>query len=74
MAILYNNIGLIYQGQEKYAEALEFYKKSLSINQKHLPSDHADIAGSHHSIAIVYDYLDQYTRAMEHHNQSLEIK
>jgi tetratricopeptide (TPR) repeat protein len=55
-------------------EVLESYEKLLSINQEHLPSDHADMARSHHSIAIVYDYFDQYTRAMKHHNQSLEIK
>ncbi len=74
MAMFYNNIGIIYDEQQKYLEALDFYEKSLAIDRKHLPSDHPDLGGSYNNIGIVHRCLGHYDLALEHYNRSLEIK
>jgi tetratricopeptide (TPR) repeat protein len=74
MAGFYNNIGIIYQEQEKYVKALDFYEKSLAIRKKHLPSDHPDLGSSYNNIGAVHHYLGHYDIALEHYNRSLEIK
>jgi tetratricopeptide (TPR) repeat protein len=73
MAMFYNNIGIIYYEEEKYLEALDFYKKSLAIHVKHLPPDHPDLGSSYNNIGIVHRCLGHSDLALEHYNRSLEI-
>ena len=39
-----NNIGVVYEKQTKYPEALEFYNKSLDIRVKVFGPDHPKVA------------------------------
>ncbi len=45
-AHLFHHLGLIKDGQENYAEAIEFYEKALEIDQKTLPANHPGLATS----------------------------
>ncbi|CAF4439588.1 unnamed protein product [Rotaria magnacalcarata] len=74
MAWFYNNIGIIYQEENKYFEALDFYEKSLAIKKKHLPADHPDLGGSYNNIGIVQDCLGHSDLALNHYNRSLKIR
>jgi tetratricopeptide (TPR) repeat protein len=74
MAMFYNNIGIIYQKQQKYLEALDFYEKSLAIQKKDLPSDHPHLGSSYNNIGAVHRCLGHSDLALEHYNRSLEIK
>ncbi|CAF3481666.1 unnamed protein product, partial [Rotaria socialis] len=74
LASFYNNIGLIYQEEKKYFEALDFYEKSLAIWRKHLPPDHPDLGSSHNNIGGVHHCLGHYDLALDHYNRSLKIK
>jgi hypothetical protein len=40
----YNNIGVMHQTMQEYSAALEFYRKTLQIQQKTLPQNHPDLA------------------------------
>ena len=73
MASFYNNIGIIYREEEKYFEALDFYEKSLAIQEKHLPADHPDLGASYNNIGGVHDCLGHYDLALDHYNRSLQI-
>ena len=42
VAMTYNNIGLLYENQSKYKEALEYYNKALPIRMNKLGKDHRD--------------------------------
>jgi len=44
------NIATVYNGQKKYTETLDFYKRSITIMEPHLPFNHPDIATSHNNI------------------------
>ncbi|CAF4319732.1 unnamed protein product [Rotaria socialis] len=70
----YNNIGNIYQEENKYFEALDFNEKSLDIHEKHLPADHPDMGGSYNNIGIVHHCLGHYGLALNHYNRSLKIR
>jgi tetratricopeptide (TPR) repeat protein len=45
-AHLFHHLGLIEDGHEKYAEAIEFYEKALEIDQKTLPANHPGLTTS----------------------------
>ncbi|CAF4342316.1 unnamed protein product [Rotaria magnacalcarata] len=74
MAMFYNNIGIIYDEEKKYFEALDFYEKSLAIDNKHLPADHPNLGTSYNNVGIVHYCLDHYDLALDHYNRSLKIR
>ncbi|CAF2068336.1 unnamed protein product [Rotaria magnacalcarata] len=71
MAMFCNNIGIIYQEENKYLEALGIYKKSLALRRKHLQrtillwvrrttllsllAQHPDIAMAYENTGLVYE-------------------
>jgi len=54
VAASYNNIGMVYDSQGKYEEALEVYQKALEIRTRVFGSDHPDVANSCLGIGNVY--------------------
>ncbi|CAF4579073.1 unnamed protein product, partial [Rotaria socialis] len=60
--------------ENKYFEALDFYEKSLGIQEKHLPPDHPDLGGSYNNIGIVHWCLGHYDLALDYYNRSLKIR
>ena len=55
MAASYNNIGLVYDSQGKYEEALEMQTKSLDIRTRiYGGNNHQDVAGSYQNLSAVY--------------------
>jgi len=54
-----NNIGLVYQDQEKLNQALEYYNKSLSIKEKVKGEDSFDCVITLNNIGNVYKKQDK---------------
>ncbi len=58
VATIYNNIGLAYYEQERYAEALVFYEKALAIQLKvylnSLPPNHPLIATAYQNLSMTH--------------------
>jgi tetratricopeptide (TPR) repeat protein len=50
----YNNIGLLYNLQGRYAEALQYFQKALAIQLAVLGENHPDVATSYNNIGDVY--------------------
>jgi tetratricopeptide (TPR) repeat protein len=73
-AHLFHQLGVIKYGQEKYAEAIEFYEKALEIEQKTLPANHPDLATSYDNIGAVYDNMGEYPKALSYYEKALEIR
>ena len=59
MAKSYNNIGLVYDSQGKYDDALDYYQKSLKIKITAVGSDHPDVAISKFNIASLLRNMDK---------------
>ena len=70
VAASYNNIGLVYDRQGKYEEALEYYQKSLDIKIRVVGGDHPNVATSYNNIGNVYNRQGQYERALEYYQSS----
>ena len=65
MAKSYNNIGLVYDRQGKYEEALEYYQKSLDIKIRVVGGDHPDVATSYQNLAVVYQRQGNHVQTQE---------
>ena len=65
MAASYNNIGMVYDSQGKYEEALEYYQKDLEITIKVVGHDHPDVATSFQNIAALYYNQGNQVQAKE---------
>ncbi len=66
-----NNIGTVYSDWRRYAQALEFYQKSLAIAKE--IGDRTGEANSLGNIATSYYFPGEYTKALELYQQTLKI-
>jgi tetratricopeptide (TPR) repeat protein len=71
---LFSQLGRIKHNQGKYAEAIGFHKKSISIKQKILSPNHPDLATSYACHGSVYDNMGEYSKALSYYEKALEIK
>jgi tetratricopeptide (TPR) repeat protein len=73
-ANLFHHLGAVKDEHGKYAEAIEFYEKSLEINQKILPTNNPHSASTYSNIGLVYDNMGEYSKALSYHEKALEIR
>ncbi|CAF0874067.1 unnamed protein product [Adineta steineri] len=55
------------------SKALSYYEKALEIRQKHLPSNHPNLATLYNNIGRLYDKTEEYSKAISFHEKALEI-
>lgn len=67
----YNNIATIYQAQQKYSNALEFYQKALAIFKNTLGTKHPTTGTAYNNIASIYEEQGEYSKAMEFYQKAL---
>ncbi|CAF1396031.1 unnamed protein product, partial [Rotaria sordida] len=72
-AYCYQAIGLMKDKQGQYNVAIEFYEKSLDINEKILPPNHPSLATSYNNIASVHKNMGDYSKALEFYEKALKI-
>ncbi|MBN4051177.1 tetratricopeptide repeat protein [bacterium AH-315-M05] len=70
-ARVYNNMGMIYDEQDKHPKALEYYHKSLKIKEE--LGDKMAMASTYINIGGVYYQQGDYLKALEYYHQSLKI-
>jgi tetratricopeptide (TPR) repeat protein len=56
-----------------YLAALEFFQKTLAIEQKYLGSEHPDLAYTHDCIAYTLEGLQLYKEAFIHLMKAIKI-
>ncbi len=71
LAQSYNNIGIIHWNKGDYAQALEFYFKSLKISED--IGDKKGIAKGYHGIGIIHWNKGDYAQAIEFYFKALKI-
>ncbi|CAF1188309.1 unnamed protein product [Adineta ricciae] len=72
-ALYYHQLGCLKYSQGDYKMAIEYYEKTLEINEKTLPSNHPDLATSYGSIGLVYKHMGEYSKALSFYEKALEI-
>jgi tetratricopeptide (TPR) repeat protein len=71
LATTYNNIGLIYDAQGNYEEALQWYQKSVEITEQ--IGDRAILAATYNNIGEVHKSQGNYEEALQWYQKSVEI-
>ena len=71
---IYNRLGLVAAGLGQYQGAIEYYEKSLRIEEKQNPSDHQVLATSYNNMGSVYDSMGDYPKALSSHLKALAIQ
>jgi tetratricopeptide (TPR) repeat protein len=73
IARLMNKKGFELYHKGGYDKALEYYQKTLAINEKVLGKEHQYTATSYNNIGSVYKSMGDYPKALEYHQKSLAI-
>ena len=73
IAVIYDDMGLVYKFMGKYTEAIECYKKALDIKINFYDETSADIARSYHHIGSVLASIKDYSTAIEYYTKALTI-
>jgi tetratricopeptide (TPR) repeat protein len=74
VAMVNNNLGVVYDAQGEYGQALEWHKKALAVKEKALGKEHPDTAASNNNnIANVYYDQGEYGQAERYYNKALAI-
>jgi len=63
VAIILNNLGLLYTDQGKYTEAEPLFQRSLAIREKALGPEDPDVATSLENYAFLLQEMDRNTDA-----------
>ena len=58
----------------EYSKALEFYQKSLEINQNILPLNHLEFSIIYNNIGLSHAHIGDHWKALEFYEKSLEIQ
>jgi two-component system, sensor histidine kinase PdtaS len=71
LSFTYNNLGVAYFFQYNYSKALEYYKLSYSLDERH--KDEKGMAGTLVNIGVVYTYLDSMPEAKQMYLKAKEV-
>ncbi|KPK85054.1 MAG: hypothetical protein AMS27_08440 [Bacteroides sp. SM23_62_1] len=72
MAVLLNNVGVIYKNAGEYDKAIEYYQENLRIQEE--TGNILNMARGRANIGNVYFYFGlDYNKALEYYNTSLEL-
>jgi tetratricopeptide (TPR) repeat protein len=72
VAMIFNNMAVVYEKLNEYEKALEYNQKALKIELV-IDSNHPDVAESYNNIAIVYVKQGLYDLALEMREKALFI-
>lgn len=73
VAILKNNIGLVFKALGKYEQALELFRDALEKDIIFYGESHPKVAIRKNNIGLVYEALGEYYKALDYYKQALEI-
>ncbi|KAJ6114828.1 hypothetical protein N7486_000606 [Penicillium sp. IBT 16267x] len=68
---LVNNLGILYRGQGKLAEAEEMYQRALAGREKALGPDHTSTLSTVHNLGILYSAQGKLVEAEEMYQRAL---
>lgn len=72
-AAYYNIIGAVYDVQDEYTQALEYYNKALKIYMELYGEQHPSVATSYNNIGWIYEAQEDYIKALEYYNKALQM-
>ena len=73
-ASFYDTVGYYYKSKKNYDEALDYFKKALSIRKNNLGHDHTMIADSYERIGLICEERNLLDEALDAFHNSLSIR
>jgi signal transduction histidine kinase len=70
-ADMYGNYGMMYGMQSKYDTSIQFYEKSIGINERH--NNNTALPGNYSNIAIGFQQLSNFPQALYYQQKSLKL-
>ena len=70
----YNNIANVYNEQDDFGSALEYYNKSLAIMVSNYDENRLDVADTYENMAVAYLAMQLLDKLMEYENKALHIR
>ena len=70
--IVYHQIGMAYQEQRQWREALAAYQRALEFKEQH--GQQHESGGTHHQIGIAHQQQQQWQQALTAYQRALELK
>ena len=67
-------MGIVYQRQGRYDEALKELKEALRIRRAALGDDHPDVAATRNNMGVVYRSQGRYDEALKEYEEALRIR
>jgi len=74
VAALLNAMGMLYDEQGRYEEALEAYGRALAVRRKALGEEHPSTASTLNNMAVVYQRQGRYEEALEAYGRALAVR
>ncbi|MCI0489949.1 MAG: TonB family protein [Blastocatellia bacterium] len=74
VAVIVNNLAIIYQSKKDYKKAESFFLRALTIKEKALGPDHIDVARSLDNLATIYFLRKKYNKAEPLYLRALAIR
>ena len=72
--LIYNQLGIIKAGLGEYSNAIDFYERSIKIEERLTPANHGNLTESYNNIANVYDNIGDYSRALSYLEKALTVQ
>jgi tetratricopeptide (TPR) repeat protein len=72
-AILFNNIGVLFENIGRYNDALSYYNKALAIYMAYYGEQHPHTAQTLDNLGKIYDSLGDSQKSLYFHNRALSI-
>ena len=69
----YDLLAMVYEENNDYQTALEYYEEQLVIEEESSATKHSDLAATHFKIAICMEKLNHLNEAMDHAQQSIDL-
>ena len=73
-AAVLNNLGKVYEEQNKYDKALEYYEKAIQLQRQHLSEDHPALSTDYSNIGSIYQKQKKLDLALEYFQRALKIE
>eukprot|EP00557_Chaetoceros_sp_GSL56_P001646 CAMPEP_0176503402 /NCGR_PEP_ID=MMETSP0200_2-20121128/15343_1 /TAXON_ID=947934 /ORGANISM="Chaetoceros sp., Strain GSL56" /LENGTH=762 /DNA_ID=CAMNT_0017902689 /DNA_START=2361 /DNA_END=4649 /DNA_ORIENTATION=- len=74
LAWMLNRIGLVYDNQGEYDNALEYYERAHSIKNKVLGPDHPDLATTYNNMGSIYENQGDYQKALDYYEKARDLQ
>ena len=70
--ILYHQIGMVYQEQRQWQQALDAYQRALELKGQH--GQQHEMGGTYHQIGMVYQEQQQWREALAAYQRALKLQ